>query len=195
MGKRIKRIMGLGIVGVVSALMVSGLVGCGNKHIDNKAMEKEFENAPEWVLVGHEPDTFSAVGSAKIGKSGMQFARTAALALARNELANRLSVQVYSLVDNVTRQAGMGDAQMVDRLGKQVSSQVARETLNGSMQKDIWISPGSDLYVLVVMDADAVKASVRNNMVSSFEEDADGWEEFRAGKGDELLDREIDQIF
>ncbi|MCP4721227.1 MAG: hypothetical protein GY860_17375, partial [Desulfobacteraceae bacterium] len=100
------------------------LTGCSNKHIDNEAMEDEFENAPKWVLIGHEKDLFSAVGSAKIGKSGMQFAKTAALAQGRNELARQLSVKVESLVNNFVLQTGLDDDQLVDRLGKQVSRQV-----------------------------------------------------------------------
>ncbi len=183
----------LGIIGI--ALLVIGLAGCSNKRIDNEAMEEEFENAPEWVLTGHEEELFSAVGSAKIGKSGMQFAKNAALANARNELASQLSVRVHSLVNNFTQQTGIGDAQMVDRLGKQVVKQVTRETLNGSRQEDVWISPSSDLYVLVVMDTDAVKQSVRNQVIYSFQDEEAGWQEFKAKEGKKELDREIDKLF
>ncbi|MCG8632651.1 MAG: LPP20 family lipoprotein [Desulfobacterales bacterium] len=181
------------IVGIV--LLVLGLAGCGNKRIDNEAMEEEFENAPEWVLTGHDGETFSAVGSAKIGKSGMQFAKNEALANARNELASQLSVRVNSLVNNFTRATGIGDAQMVDRLGKQVVRQVTRETLNGSRQEDVWISPSSDLYVLVVMDAESVRQSVRNQVASSFRDEEAKWQEYQAKEGDKELDREIDKLF
>jgi hypothetical protein len=176
-------------------LLVAALAGCGNKRIDNEAMEEEFENAPEWVLTGHDGDTFSAVGSAKIGKSGMQFAKTEALANARNELAGQLSVRVNSLVNNFTRSTGIGDTQMVDRLSKQVVKQVTRETLNGSRQEDVWISPSSDLYVLVVMDTEAVRQSVRNQVISSFRDEEAEWQEYQAKEGDKELDREIDKLF
>jgi hypothetical protein len=181
-------------IGVV--LLAWGLTGCGNKHIDNEAMEEEFENAPEWVLTGHdENNTFSAVGSAKIGKSGMQFTKTAALAEARNELARQLSVRVNSLVNNFAQQTGLGDAQMVDQLGKQISKQVSKETLNGSRQEDVWISPSSDLYVLMVMDTDAVKQSVRHQVITSFKDEEARWQEFKAKDGKAELDREIDNTF
>ncbi len=191
MENKIIRIFGM--IGI--CLLILGLAGCGNKRIDNEAMEEEFENAPEWVLTGHDGDVFSAVGSAKIGKSGMQFAKNAALANARNELASQLSVRVNSLVNNFTQQTGIGDAQMVDRLGKQVVKQVTRETLNGSRQEDVWISPSSDLYVLVVMDTDAVKQSVRNQVISSFQDEEAEWQEFKAKEGKKELDREIDKLF
>lgn len=171
------------------------LTACGNKRIDNKVLEKEFENAPEWVLTGHKEGAFSAVGSAKIGKSGMQFAKTAALAQARNELARQLSVKVHSLVNNFIQQTGLGDEQMVDRLGKQVSKQVSAETLNGSRQEDVWISPGSELYVLMVMEKGAVKQSVKNQVISSFQSKDAKWQAFEGQNGHEELDREIENAF
>ena len=183
------------IVLIGIAVLAFTLAGCGSKRIDNEAMEEEFENAPEWVLTGHEEDVFSAVGSARIGDSGMQFAKNAALAQARNELANQLSVRISSLVDNFTRQTGLGDTQMVDRLSKQVIKQVTSETLNGSRQKDVWISPSSDLYVLVVMDKEAVKHAVRNRVISSFQEEEAQWQEFKAKEGKKELDQEIDRWF
>lgn len=179
----------------VFMIVVPALSGCGNKHIDNQAMEEEFENAPEWVLTGHEKGSFSAVGSARIGKSGIQFAKTAAMAQARNELARQLSVRVHSLVNAVSRQTGLGEGRVADHMAGQVTRQVADETLNGSRQKNIWISPGSDLYVLVVMDKEAVKGSVRNRVISEFRDEDNNWTDFEENNGGVKLDREIDNLF
>jgi len=171
------------------------LAGCGNKHIDNEALEDEFENAPEWVLTGHEKDLFSAVGSAKIGKGGMQFAKTAALAQGRNELARQLSVKVESLVNNFVLQTGLDEGQLVDHLGKQVSRQVTHETLNGSHQRDVWISPSSELYVLVYMETDRVKQSIRNQVMSSYKKEDANWQRFKAKNAEKELDRELEKAF
>lgn len=181
--------------GVFMAVLLVFALGCGNKHIDNEAMEEEFENAPEWVLAGHDATLFSAVGSARIGKSGLQFAKTAAMAQARNELSRQLAVKVHALVNSVTRQMGMGDSQTADQMGRQVSRQVTEETLNGSRQEDLWISPSSDLYVLVVMDEDAVKSSVRNQMLSTLKQDREHWDTFQEKSGEFGLDREIYNMF
>ncbi|MDD9302869.1 MAG: LPP20 family lipoprotein [Desulfobacter sp.] len=178
---------------LILAVMVGW--GCGNKHIDNQAMEEEFENAPEWVLIGHETGVFSAVGSARIGKSGIQFAKTAALAQARNELARQLSVRVHSLVKNFALQTGMGNTQTADRMGKQVSNQVTQKTLNGSSQKDVWIAPSSDLYVLMVLDTEALKGSVKRQMLSSIKEKEARWHNFTIMGGEEELDKTIDSAF
>ena len=165
------------------------LTGCSNKHIDNEALEEEFKNAPEWVLTGHEEGLFSAVGSAKIGKSGMQFAKTAAQG--RNELARQLSVKVEFLVNNFVQQTGIAK----DQLAKQVSRQVTHETLNGFHQKDVWISPGSELYVLVFMETNGVKQSIRNQVISSYQKQAGDWQRFQAQNADEELDRELEKAF
>lgn len=169
--------------------------GCGNKRIDNDMLEEEFDNAPEWVLTGHEKGVFSAVGSAKIGKPGMQFAKTAALAQARDELARQISVKVRSLVNNFVQQTGLGDDQLVDRLGKQVSKQVTNETLSGSRQKDVWISPSSELYVLVFMEINAIKQSVKNQVITSYKNKEAEWQMFKAQNAGEELDREIEKEF
>ena len=74
---------------VLSAICVTFglmmLISCGGANkakVDNKALSKEFENAPKWVLDGGGAmeGGMAAVGSAKIGKAGMNFARTEALA-------------------------------------------------------------------------------------------------------------------
>jgi len=192
MGK--KRICLYLAAAVLLALVISG---CGNKHIDNQAMEEEFENAPEWVLTGHEKEEeeLSGVGVARIGEPGIQFAKTAATVQARNELARQLSVRINSLVNSVSRQAGTGEGRSAQHLASQISRQVAKETLIGSRQKDIWISPSSDLYVLVVMDKEQIKGAVRKQMDASFREDADKWKAYEDKDGTGELDKKIDNLF
>jgi len=137
----------------------------------------------------------SAVGSAKIGKGGIQFARTEAVAQARDELSRRLSVKVKALVNNFMQQTGMGDDQLVDNFSKQVSKQVTGETLSGSWQKDTWISPSSEFFALVVLEAASVKESVKKQIVSSYQKDEAKWNEFKAANANQELDKEIEKVF
>lgn len=187
------------IVWLLAALLIVGFtaVGCSTKakKIDNEALEKEFKNAPAWVLDGKLKDQLSAVGSAKIGKGGIQFARTEAVAQARSELARQVSVKVKALVNNFIQQTGMGGSQTVDSLSKQVSKQVSDETLAGSRQEDTWISPSSDFYALVVLETAAVKASVKKQIMSSYQKDEAKWHEFKAGNANAELDKEIEKTF
>jgi hypothetical protein len=171
--------------------------GCSQtaKKIDNEALREEFENAPEWVLTGYLKESTSAVGSARLGKGGIQFARTEALAKARDELARQVSVKVETLVNNFAQQTGIGNDQMLDAFSKQVSRQITDETLAGSRQQDIWISPSADVYVLVVMDEEQIKSAVKREMISSYQQDEARWQEFKAKNGAEELDRELDRAF
>jgi len=117
------------------------------------------------------------------------------MAQGRGELANQLLVKVESLVNRFAQQTGIGADQTLDSFSKQVSRVVTKETLAGSRQEDIWISPTSDVYVLMVVEEAAVKAAVKREMVSSFQQDAARWQEFQAKNGFEELDREIDRAF
>ncbi|MDA8139850.1 MAG: LPP20 family lipoprotein [Desulfobacteraceae bacterium] len=175
-----------------------GVMGCSSgakAKIDNKELKKEYDNAPAWVLSGSKDDVFSGVGSAIIGKGGMQFARTEAMSNGRSELARQISVKVRSLVNNFSQQAGMGDEQTLDAFSKQVAKLVTDETLAGSRQKDIWISPKSEVFVLMVIDKDAVEASVRRQVIQGYQQNSAKWQEFQAKNANETLDREIEAAF
>jgi hypothetical protein len=115
----------------VSLVLMLALAGCGKnvKKIDNERLEEEYEHAPDWVLAEYSQEMLSAVGSAHIGKGGIQFARTEALSNARGELARQVSVKVRGLVNTFAQQTGIGDDQTLDAFSKQVSKLVTDETL------------------------------------------------------------------
>ncbi|MBC2712209.1 MAG: LPP20 family lipoprotein [Desulfosarcina sp.] len=185
------------ILMVVSLVLMLALAGCGRKvkKIDNELLEEEYEHAPDWVLAEYKGEKFSAVGSARIGKGGIQFARTEALANARSELARQVSVKVRGLVNTFAQQTGIGDDQTLDAFSKQVSKLVTDETLSGSREKDMWLSPSSDVYVLAVLEKAEVKESVRRQVISGYQQDSARWQEFKAKNGNEELDAEIEKIF
>jgi hypothetical protein len=182
---------------VLSLALVLALAGCGKtmKKIDNERLEEEYQHAPDWVLAQVDAETFSAVGSAHIGKGGIQFARTEALANARSELARQVSVKVRGLVNTFAQQTGIGDDQTLDAFSKQVSKLVTDETLAGSREKDTWISPSSDIYVLAVLEPAVVQETVRRQVISGYQQDSARWQEFKARNGNEELDAEIEKAF
>lgn len=182
---------------IASLALVLVLAGCGRKvkKIDNEGFEEEFEHAPDWVLADYSGETFSAVGSARIGKGGIQFARTEALGNARSELARQVSVKVRGLVNTFAQQTGIDDGQTLDAFSRQVSKLVTDETLSGSREQDMWISPSSDIYVLAVLETSNVKESVRRQVTSGYRQDSARWQEFKARNGNEELDAEIEKAF
>jgi hypothetical protein len=185
------------ILTVVFLALMLVIAGCGRKvkKIDNERFEEEYEHAPDWVLAEYDEVTFSAVGSARIGKGGIQFARTEALANARSELARQVSVKVKGLVNTFAQQTGIGDDQSLDAFSKQVSKLVTNESLSGSKEKDMWISPSEDIYVLAILEPAAVKESVRRQVISGYQQDSARWQEFKANNGNEELDAEIEKAF
>ena len=185
------------VLTMVSLALMLVLTGCGKKvkKIDNERFEEEYEHAPDWVLAETNGETLSAVGSARIGKGGIQFARTEALANARSELARQVSVKVRGLVNTFAQQTGIGDDQTMDAFSKQVSKLVTDETLSGSREKDTWISPSEDIYVLAVLEKTEVKEIVRRQVISGYQQDSAKWQEFKANNGNAELDAEIEKAF
>ncbi len=189
----------------VSVSLVSSIVvSCGGSKeqkpkepakVQSSKWSNEFANAPSWVLNPEVEGGLAAVGSAKIGKAGIQFARTEALANARDELARQLSVKVKNMVKNFTQVTGIGNDQTVDKVAVQVSKQVTAQVLQGSKQKDMWISPSGTLYVLVVLDPQSVKNVVKEQTLTSLRNEKALWQQFQAKKAYEELEKEIQKEF
>ena len=112
----------------------------------------EFKNLPDWVLQPSYSKGIAAVGEAKIGEAGLAFAKTEALANARNELARQIQVEVDNMFTSYTNVVGAGDNQLVEKVATDVSKQVASVSLKGSKQLNIWISEKNEIYVLVGVD-------------------------------------------
>ena len=163
--------------------------------VASKELQEEFANAPKWVFDPSMEGGLSAVGSAKMSKAGMQFTRTEALAAARDELARQMTVKVKNMVKNFTQSTGIGDDEVVDRVSAQVSKQVSKQTLTGSKQKDLWISPSSELFVLVVLDPASVGEAVKESVKTSYKNERALWQQFQGKKAQEELDAEIEKEF
>ncbi|MBU1599183.1 LPP20 family lipoprotein [bacterium] len=193
-----RTILILGIL-TISSMMI---IGCGGAiketkgtKVQEKGLVKEFDKAPGWVLNPSVEKDLAAVGSAKVGKVGMQFARTEALANGRDELARIMSVKVSNMVKNFAQVTGLGDSQAADKVSSQVSKQVASEVLSGSRQKDMWISPSGDVYILVVVDTSLIKQVVKDSVQSSYKNDEALSQQWQAKNAQDELNKEVDKEF
>ncbi len=195
-----KVILMLGIL-TISPIII---IGCGTakkeiKEItvqeQSRNISSELANAPKWVLDPSIEKGLGAVGSAKIGKAGMQFARTEALANGRDDLARMINVKVSNMIKNFCQAIGVGDNQTVDKTCSQVSKQVASEVLSGSRQKEMWMSPSGEVYVLMIIDTNLIKQVVKDGIESSYKNDAVLWQQFQAKNAHEELDKEVDKEF
>ena len=190
-----RKILGFAVAGIAGAMFVTS---CGEKKQAKTGFEGNpcFKDAPSWVL---SPDTsglkLAAVGSAKLSKAGLQFTRTEAISQARDELARMIEVRVKNMVKNFMQVTGVGDSETVDRVSAQVSKQVAYQTIRGSKQKEIWMSPCNELFVLVTVDPDMVKEFIKAQVETSLRNEQALWQLYQARKAYEELDREIEKEF
>ncbi len=185
----------IGSVGLACSVL---LFSCGEKKQAKTGFEENpcFKGAPSWVLSPESAGSkLVAVGSAKLSKAGMQFTRTEALANARDELARMIELRVKNMVKNFMQVTGVGDAETVDRVSVQVSKQVAYQTIRGSRQQAIWMSPCNELYVLVGVDPKTVKDFIKSQVETSFKKEQALWQMYQAKKAYQELDKEIDKEF
>jgi len=189
-----KRMTSFLVVLILSFVIFGGCASNPSK-VEEPTLKDEFANAPKWVLNTSAEGVLSAVGSAKMSKAGMQFTRTKAMANGRDELARIMSVKVKNLVKNFTQTTGISDDETVDTVSSQVSKQVANQTLAGSRQKDLWISPSGELFVLVVLDPATVAEAIKESIKTGYKNEKALWQQFQAKKAFEELDEEIEKEF
>ncbi len=182
---------------LLTIISVIFLVNCAKKkpELESSLRGKCFEGAPKWVIEPQIAGDLSAVGSAKVGKAGIQFAKTEATALARDEIARMMGVKVKNMVRNFVQVTGVGDSETVDRVSKQVSTQVASQLLVGSRAEAQWLSPCNELFVLVKLDPKEAGKAVREAVITSYKNQQALWQMFQAKKAWEELDRQIEKEF
>ena len=190
---------------LLSLITLSGLiflVSCGEKAKKAETVSPEskyaacFKGAPDWVLnESIEGAKLAAVGSAKIGKAGLQFAIEEAESAARDKLARMIEVRVKNMTKRFMQSIGVGDQETVDRVSVQVSKQVSYATLRGARAVRKWISPCDEVFVLVAVDPEVAKEMVKQNILSSFKNERALWQQFQAKKGFEELEKEVEKEF
>lgn len=182
------------MLALVLGMFTLFLTGCGDKKPEPLA-NPCFKDAPAWVIDPTMEGGLTGLGSAKIGAAGMNFARTEAMAVARDEIARSINVKVKNMFKNFTQQIGVGDDQTVDKVATNVSKQVANQTLSGTRAKNTWISPCNELYILVVLDPDTAQEVVKKQVRTSLRNERALWQQFQAKKGFDELDKEIEKEF
>ena len=178
---------------LLTASMAVSFTACGGEPTpaNQGNVPNKFAGAPMWVLDPTSEGGVAAVGSAQTSPGGMQFQRTEALANARDELARTLSVKVKNMVKNFAQATGVGDAQTFEKVASQVSKQVANQTLSGSKQKAIWIANDGELFILVVLDPESVKAAASSSVKTSLKNEEALWQQFQSKSALDSLDKEF----
>lgn len=192
MQRQMKQLMTLATL----ILITTALLACGSKEVKvEHGMGDAYKDAPEWVFNPADQPGIAAVGVAKIGKAGFPFARNAAIADGRDQLARQLEVKVKNMLKSFTQSTGIGDAQTVETVSSQVSRQVSKQTLNGSRMKQMWRAPTDELFALVVLDPQRIIPALKDSVKTSMKNDEALWQQFQAKKAQDELEAEIESAF
>lgn len=159
-------------VSVAAAFFV---VGCGDKDnalgegarkIDKKALQAlNIQGAPNWVLNGGQGD-MSSVGMADIINGDLGYARTEALALARDELARQVATEIEGVISraaSVSMGASVQDAQ-ISKASEQITKQSVSQTLSGSKQTDTWVTKDATKIFVLIKLSPELKAKLQANV-------------------------------
>lgn len=171
------------------------LVGCGGKDAETELANPCFKGAPAWVINPTVEGAIAAAGSSKVSAGGMQFTRDAAMANARSEISRVIEVKVNTMMKDFTQVTGVGDAETVDKVTSSVSKQVSSQVLQGTMQKEAWISSCNEFYVLVVLDPTKVASATKDQVLTSMKNDQALWQQFLAQKAQDELDAAVEKEF
>lgn len=188
---------------LLAAIMLLSLAACTGTETNTSTVsttpvkEDTMAGYPAWVIDPSVEDGIGAVGSAFIGAAGVSFARTEALANARDELARQMEVKVQNMFKSYTNSIGLGGADGVEKVATSVSKQIANQTIKGSKQKGFWISPDKELFVQVIVAEEVVKEEAKEIMKSDVPvgtSDRALWQEFKSKNAQEELDKAIDEM-
>ena len=134
------------------ALISFLLIGCGA----NAPSANSNPNMPSWALnIPTQEGYIYGVGSAM--KQNPQLARTAAIGLARDEIARTLDLKVSSMFKNFMQESGVGEDAKALEFTESVTKQVASTTLNGAIVKEVELAGDGRMWALVELNLSAVK--------------------------------------
>jgi len=180
----------------LSALLL--LSGCSSKKPEPTfKCQIDGTQAPDWVCNGaaNMKDGIYGVGSAPKSPLGFSFQREEAMAVARDEIARKLNLKVKNLFKRYYSSTGAPNDQTAERVVTSVSKQLTKQTLKGSKLVKTWISPKGTMFVLMGMNNEDIKKSLKDAVRSTYKNDEALWQEFKAKKAQEELEYQIDKEF
>ena len=180
---------------VVALSMGAIFTGCGPKEPEKGEIFKNpvLDGAPGWVLAPHLDDMISGVGSAGPNAGNdFNFQRTEAMAKARDSIARTIQTNVGNMIKSYKGVTGSGDSATFDKSAEDVSKQVAKQTLNGTVLKQTWINKLGTLFVLVGVDTKSVSKMMEEAIKTSYKSDKALYQKFIAAKAQGDLKKELE---
>jgi len=189
---------------LVSAIALGLLTftGCNQQpkkpEVDTEQCMMDGAKAPAWIC--NEVEGLTAIGSAPKNPLGFSNQLTEAMADARDRLARTIQVKVKNMFKKTEKVIKTSQGDIAEKVTQNVSNQLTKMTLNGSKRLKMWTSPNGTLFVLVgIKNPEEFKAKakqvVKNAIKTTYKNDEALWEEFKAKKAQEELEKAIDKEF
>lgn len=194
----IKMISSIALAGLVTVVMT----GCGGAEPQPEeeqpasfACKQEGVLAPKWTCVPMVEGAYAGVGVADKSAAGTAHMRRVALANGRSDLAQQIQIQVKDKVTAYTGVTGNGNAEVIDKVSKAVTSQVAKVDLKGSKAVDMWNAPSGAMHLLVAVPEatvnGTVKDTIQKTLNSSYKNDDARWQQFQSKQALDDLNKEF----
>jgi len=161
-------------------LLLFLLVGCSNRPTGEGCPPSWLEKIPQ------AQDAIYGIGESSVGgKEYRGNTRDDAATLARNSLATQTEIKVNVLLKNHFQKSGP----RVNSFVEQVSKQVASQTLSFAIDKEAKYC-GETVYMLTQLSLVKVRQAILDNM----KEKEAQYNEFRAQKGFDELDKAVQEL-
>lgn len=155
-------------IGAAALAAVVWTASCGKDvTTPDEQLTNEFTDAPNWVLEGchvywgdDQGARLCRVGDARIGGS-MSIARTKATSRARTEISRMLETKVRNMLEGYQEQVHDGESEMSPEQFSSTVVSLSKSTLNGTSVQQTWVSRTDQLYMLVALDVESFKSTVR----------------------------------
>jgi len=148
------------------------------------------KDMPDWFLIPKTAeDAWYGVGMSK--KKNPQLAKTAATALARTEISERIEVKVQSMVKNFMQESGVGETAQALEFTEAVTKQVSNNSMNGARVAEVYPAKDGTMYVLVEYSLEQVKNAALSAAKNANREEA-LYNEFKASQAFDELNASLD---
>jgi hypothetical protein len=148
--------------------------------------------APEWICDRNvEGAEVAALGIHETSKAGLQYMTDHAEISARAELARQMKTRLMNMLKQYVQATGAGDTATVDKAESTATNSFTAEELVGVRIFKTRTSPNGTMYVLVGVDAQAAKQTMKGATEKAIRSSRGNenalWQQFKAKQADEEL--------
>jgi hypothetical protein len=177
---------------VLVTILAISITGC-TKTPDAKDgdCKQEGEQAPKWTCAPDVKNFYAGVGIAQESDAGMAHMRRVALDDGRSDLTQQITSQIKDKITIYNGTNGVGTNEIGDQNVETITKQLAKVDLVDSKAVESWNAPSGALYLLVTVPKKPTNKQIRKNLISSFKNEGAIWQQFKAKKALEGLEKDF----